>query len=259
MLRVMLADDEIWVLRGMVNIVDWNSLGFEVCSTAMNGLEAIEKTKLLKPDVIITDIKMPGMNGIELMEKIRQFREDIIIVVISGYQEFEYARSALKYSSFDYLLKPVSNEELTNLLMRIKAKKIGDHGSVCIQEYESYKPANCEILVEQAKDIINKNYSKNINLAFLEQELNYNIKYISRIFKQMTGMNFTAYLNIVRVERAKELLKNRELTIQSISVSCGFNDYFYFCKVFKSLTNHTPSSYRDTITASHTNNSTLSG
>lgn len=249
MLKVMLADDEIWVLRGILNIVDWNSLGFEVCSTAMNGLEAIEKTKLLKPDVIITDIKMPGINGIELMEKIRQFRDDIIIVVISGYQEFEYARSALKYNSFDYLLKPVSQEDLTNLLMRIKSKITGDLGSGYLQEHQICKPIHYDSLVEQIKNYINKNYYKNINLTSIEQELNYNIKYISRVFKQITGMNFTSYLNIVRVEKAKELLKNRELTVQSISVSCGFNDYFYFCKVFKSITNHTPSSYRDTITA----------
>lgn len=87
---------------------DWESAGFEVAGEAENGFEALELTETLEPDLIITDIRMPMMTGLELARRVRQLRPMVQIVILSGYDSFEYARTAIEYNIISYLLKPIS-------------------------------------------------------------------------------------------------------------------------------------------------------
>ena len=123
MLRVVIADDEPKVNLLLQKIVNWEALGFEIVGTAQDGIHALELIRKEKPDLVMTDIRMPGCDGMELIRQAKEVKPDILFIVVSGYRQFEYARTALKYGVEDYLLKPVKADELTRLLKNIYEKK----------------------------------------------------------------------------------------------------------------------------------------
>lgn len=121
MIKVLLVDDEPFILQGLAVIIDWNGEGFEISGKASNGLEALDFLKREKVDLVITDIKMPEMTGLELLETVRKEGiSDAYFVVLSGYSDFEYARRALQNDCLDYILKPVGREELIRVLDRVR-------------------------------------------------------------------------------------------------------------------------------------------
>lgn len=115
-LSVLIADDEPLICRLVQALADWDSLDMKVADTAQNGLEALEKIKSLQPDILITDIRMPGLGGLELVEKAKALKPDLQVIIISGYAHFEYAQSAIKFGVGNYLLKPINKEELMETL-----------------------------------------------------------------------------------------------------------------------------------------------
>ncbi|AIQ70217.1 response regulator transcription factor [Paenibacillus graminis] len=120
MFRVVLADDETIALEGLRTLTDWEELGFEICGACENGEEALAAVEECSPDLVITDIRMPGIDGLELIKRVRQLEmEQPVFVVLSGYGEFEYARTALRYGVRHYLLKPVMEEEWDKVLAAI--------------------------------------------------------------------------------------------------------------------------------------------
>lgn len=120
MITVLIVDDEPWVAYGLTQLVDWESLGYTVIGEAHNGVTALETIVKKLPKVVISDIRMPGLNGIELLEAIRERQLDIYVILISGYAEFEYAQNAVRLGAFDYLLKQVDKDKLTETLLRLK-------------------------------------------------------------------------------------------------------------------------------------------
>lgn len=118
--RILLADDEEEVRKAIIRKIDWESLGFEVAGDADNGEEALEKIEQLKPDVVMTDIRMPYMDGLSLTARIRQKYPSIKVLIFSGYDDFEYAQQAIKLNVTEYILKPVNVEELTGILNRVR-------------------------------------------------------------------------------------------------------------------------------------------
>lgn len=118
--RILLADDEEEVRKGIIRKINWEQVGFEVAGDAENGQDALEKIEQLKPDVVMTDIRMPYMDGLALSAKIRQKYPSIKILIFSGYDDFEYAQQAIKLNVTEYILKPVNGEELTEILNRVR-------------------------------------------------------------------------------------------------------------------------------------------
>ena len=118
--RILLADDEEEVRKAIIRNIDWESLGFRVAGDADNGEEALEKIEQLKPDVLMTDIRMPYMDGLTLAARVRQKYPSIKILIFSGYDDFEYAKQAIKLNVTEYILKPVNSQELTKILARVR-------------------------------------------------------------------------------------------------------------------------------------------
>lgn len=122
MLKVVVADDEARVCKLVLMLADWESLGMEVAGTAANGLEALEQVKTHRPDILITDIRMPGLHGLALIEQAKAVLPTLEIVIISGYAHFEYAQTAIKQGVGDYLLKPIQRLELMDTLEKLGAR-----------------------------------------------------------------------------------------------------------------------------------------
>ncbi|WP_337098549.1 response regulator [Paenibacillus sp. YIM B09110] len=118
--KVLIVDDEIFVRKGVINLIDWSSLQFEICGEAENGLEALKLIQLLTPDLVIVDIRMPVLDGLELIRQVTAEGEhQPIFVILSGYPDFSYAQQAFRYNVSDYILKPVDETELTTALKKI--------------------------------------------------------------------------------------------------------------------------------------------
>ena len=118
--KIMLVDDEEEVRKNIIRKINWADAGFEVIGDAENGKDALEKIEQNEPDVVLTDIRMPYMDGLSMAEVIRQTYPSIKIVIFSGFDEFEYAKKAIKLNVIEYILKPVNVEELTAILKKIK-------------------------------------------------------------------------------------------------------------------------------------------
>lgn len=122
MIKVVIADDEDRICRLIQVLVDWEAMGMEIVGTASNGIEALQLIRSEEPDILISDIRMPGCNGLELIAKVSELCPRIKMVIISGYAHFEYAQTAVKYGVSDYLLKPIDKEELTGTLAKLKLR-----------------------------------------------------------------------------------------------------------------------------------------
>ncbi|MHA6483454.1 response regulator [Paenibacillus sp. strain BS8-2] len=120
MLRAVVFDDEYIVLEGLRMMIDWSTYGIELAGTAMDGIAALSCFRETQPDIVFTDIRMPGMTGLQLIEKIIAEKPDTYCVVFSGFNEFEYVRSAIKLGVIDYLEKPISIQSIENALYKIQ-------------------------------------------------------------------------------------------------------------------------------------------
>ena len=118
MIKLLVVDDEIWIRERISKEIPWESVQAEVVGTAEDGQEALEMAEELEPDIIITDIRMPGFDGIELLRELRKKSLDIKVILLSGYNDFSYAKEAIKYGAFDYILKPAEDQELLNVVNR---------------------------------------------------------------------------------------------------------------------------------------------
>ena len=109
---VILADDEAQILEGIHRGIDWDALGFEVIATASNGKELLERTETLRPDLVISDIKMPFLDGLQVAKMLHDNMMHVKIVLFSGWDDFEYAQLAIRYGVSEYILKPIDFQEM---------------------------------------------------------------------------------------------------------------------------------------------------
>ena len=124
MMKVMLVDDEPFILQGLSVIIDWEKEGCEIVKKASDGQEALHYLRENEVDLIITDIRMPKINGIELLETVRNEKlSEAYIIILSGYNDFKYAQAAIRYSAMEYILKPVQKEQLIENIRRVAKKR----------------------------------------------------------------------------------------------------------------------------------------
>lgn len=123
MVKLLICDDEVKICRLIKNLIDWEELGVDVVGTANDGLTALRIAEDEKPDIIITDIRMPGMDGLDLIRKIRGQKMDTDFIIISGYRQFDYAQQAIRFGVEDYIVKPINGRELRQMVSRIIEKR----------------------------------------------------------------------------------------------------------------------------------------
>jgi two-component system response regulator YesN len=121
MINVLIVDDEPFIRQGLVLLIDWNALGFQICGQASNGIQALECIEKVQPDLIISDIKMPEMDGLQLAKVLyEKYDGEMKLVLLSGFYEFKYAKQAIRYKVNDYILKPIVKDELLQVLTTFK-------------------------------------------------------------------------------------------------------------------------------------------
>lgn len=137
--KVLLVDDERFVRQGLLNLIDWEKCGFQVCAEADNGKGALQQIEQTNPDLVITDIRMPVLDGIELIRQTVEERNlDTKFIILSGYNDFKYAQKAVRYGVYDFILKPIEKEELEETLIQL---------STSIQKEKAIKQTNEKVLI----------------------------------------------------------------------------------------------------------------
>ena len=122
MYKLIIVDDEQSIRNGMANGIPWNDWGFEVIGQASDGLEALELVENERPDVVLSDIRMPRMDGVELMQRLHKDYPDVKVIILSGYSDFEYLNTAIKNSVTEYLLKPTDIDEFEETFKNLKKR-----------------------------------------------------------------------------------------------------------------------------------------
>lgn len=242
MINAYIADDEVWIILGLKKLLEKLNMDIYVVGTANNGLTAKEEIGMFKPDVVFTDIRMPGLTGLELLQAIPEVSPESRVVLISGYAEFAYAKEAVKHHAFDYLLKPIKEEELKRVMESLLEKR----GEIPEKEEEESSPTY-DKMIDNVVSEIREHYTEDISLTSLATKYNVSMGRLSEMIKERLQVNFSDYIASLRIQRAKELLRDDSISIQEIAEIVGYNDYFYFTKVFKKVEGISPSKYRKEI------------
>ena len=158
---VFIADDEIWIILGLKKMIENSELPFQVIGNATNGVSALDAIEEKKPELVFSDIRMPGLSGLELLQKLNERKIGTKVIFVSGYSEFEYAREAVRGGALDYLVKPIEQEKLNEVLNRILHEEIlGDEPENEIKPVENTG-------LKQVIQEIKENYTKDITLTEL--------------------------------------------------------------------------------------------
>ena len=273
MYRVLLADDEQIERMALARRLMRRFGDSLQISEATNGKEAVELYQKEHSQIIIMDISMPELNGVEAAEQIRSMDEDCVIVFLTAYDEFSYAKRAIVIRALDYLLKPCDEEELAAVMeeaMRLTDKAVhnkenptGNRAEMTEAEKEAEKrreqwpwnpdaeaPKDPETermnqVVEKIRTYIRENYMNEISMQDAARQFNYSDAYFCKLFKQCFDQNFTSYLTNFRINEAKRLLKDKNISIKDAGMKVGYYDSNYFAKVFKRVTGMIPSEYRE--------------
>ncbi|MEG2187286.1 MAG: response regulator, partial [Clostridia bacterium] len=248
MYKVLLVEDEDLIRKGLRYAIDWQSVDCVVVGEAENGEEGLSLIKKLQPDIVVTDVKMPGLDGLEMLRAGASLA-DCKAIIISGYDEFAYAQKAVSLGVTEYLLKPIDFDMLYAALRKVAKEKSADRKVRALLENDQFRSSG-ELLniAQQAEnkhvrfmlDYIENHYGQRISLTDVSLEQDVSCAYLNAKFKLETGYPFNDYLNRYRILRATEMIRENRLKIYEIAEQVGFLDYKYFIKVFKKYTGFSP-------------------
>lgn len=268
MIKVFIIEDEPLVRRDLVLLTTWEELGCICIGEAADGKEGVQLCRELKPDLVITDIRMPIMDGLEMIDVLSELSQitpeenACEFIILSGYSDFEYARQAMRQGVQEYLVKPIDDEELKAAVLRVKDrilinrnmnslqnnrdKNSGGSMLVFFREYElgQRESANAKH-VQAAIDLIQSYYIGGITVDDVAEKLSISSGHLSRIFKQETSYTFVDYLTYFRVKKAAELLKDPTVKIYEAADMVGYTDARYFSQIFRRITGLTPREFRE--------------
>lgn len=269
MISVMIIDDEEIIREGLKKTIDWESMGCNIVGEAEDGVSGLKAALSIKPDLIFTDIRMPGLDGLQMIARLREMKLLCKVIILTGFRDFEYAQEAVKQGAYRLLLKPVKTEDLKltisdavkeiksarskNMIINNLEKRIKEYYGLEQSETENSSTkdkagdisGNTRYLVGKALSYIKANYSRDLSLKTVSDEIYVSTWYLSKLLKKETGDNFINILNQIRVENAKKLLQDPKYKIYEIANTVGFTDVPYFTKTFKKVTGLTPMEYKN--------------
>lgn len=245
MYKVLLVDDEPMILDGISSIVNWEKQGATLSGTANNGLMALDFIDEHQPDVVISDIMMPGLDGIQLLQRTLKKYPLIKFIFLSGYGEFEYARQAMGYGVKHYILKPSNEDIISDALGEIVSELDRQKNNNLLIELESGKNKSYSEVVLQMITAIEENLENSFfTLQFVANEILFmNAGYLGKRFKKEVGVGFSTYLKNKRIEKALEIIKcEGNVRVYELAERLGFGDNpQYFSQMFKKETGYSPS------------------
>lgn len=249
MYRLLIVDDEPQIVEGLSHILDWNSLGFSEIITVQTYRQAMESCFRTEPNLVLCDVCLRESSGVELLENVRQTSPNINWIMISGYDDYEYVRSAMKDGACDYLLKPVDRRQLQACVEEIIVSRL--HGSV---ERPNTPPAlepvlgkpmeSYSLLIQKILRVVYDAYSDELNLTILAGQFFMNKNYLGQVFYRETGMKFGDYLRQYRMEMARRLLATTDHKVSVVARQSGYRNMNLFYAHFQARFHMSPTDVR---------------
>ena len=239
MYSIMIVEDEYLVRQGIASLVNYEQFGMQVIAQAENGREAWQKFQENPADILLTDINMPQMNGLELAKLVRDQVPTCHIVFLTGYDDFDYARTDIQLGADDYLLKPFSKDDVEEMLAKVQTKLDKERKKAQIQNLvdQGQRSELEEAIHERLAD-------SELSLKSLASQLGFSPSYLSVLIKKELGLPFQDYLIQERMKKAKLLLLTTDLKIYEIAEQVGFEDMNYFSQRFKQVVGLTPRQFK---------------
>ena len=245
MLKVLVVEDEELIRRGIVLAVDWAALDCVIVGEAANGEEALEAVERLGPTLIITDLKMRRMDGIELLRRLRESGNNVYVIILTAYDSFEYAQSALRLGAVDFLLKPFHDGDLERAVQRLQKRM--SSAAAQAEPIPGLKKGDKSRYVLEAMDYIGGHYNDpGISVASIAQHLGISEGHLSHTFKKETDYTLLNYLTRFRIQKAMALLREGRVKIYEAAEQVGYRDVTHFSATFKKVVGVSPSEYQDT-------------
>lgn len=253
MYQILIVDDEPAVINSLKRVIEKDKR-FNVNGEAFSVRQAKLMIQEQLPDIVITDIKMPGETGIDLLKNIMEQNLYILTVVLSGYDNFDYVHDAFIYGAEEYLLKPIEPKKVLKLLNKI-VEKLEKRKTIDIlisaeaenldAGFENYK-SNADKIVDEIDCYLKSNLNEDHSIIVICKKFAISQPYLSKIIKKSKNCTYNEYLISLKINEAKQLLKSRpDLLIADVAEVTGFSDQFYFSRVFKNITGKTPSEFRN--------------
>lgn len=263
MIQILIVEDEEIILKGLEYTVDWLSMEANIIAVAQNGLVGLEKIRECHPDLVITDIKMPVMDGLTMIEKAYEEGLSFLPVILTSYSDFSFAKESIRLQVFDYLLKPVNDAKLGDLVRRAAVHIEKDRGRRMVSELSGANAVgfpfadsnfgdsgailmNVSVTnphVKCALEKIKEQYKEHLSIEAIAIELKISTSYLSRVFKQECGQTFLDFLNRYRILKAVDLLRLGEYRVYEVATLCGFSEYKRFYQTFRKYTDIAPTEF----------------
>lgn len=278
MYKVAIVDDEPVIVRGLTKMIPWESYNCRVVGTAGDGQEGMKLIREQKPDILISDICMPGIDGLTMIAGMKSEFGHMQITILTGFRDFDYAQQAIRLGVTRFLLKPSKMDELEEAVRvmienlekqgitgkedgtdesvgentsKAEENREGEEGKEKAEPSEGKEgeetdsPASC-FIVKNALAYIEENYREKLKLSDVADQIYVSQWHLSKLLNKHTGQNFSEILNTIRIEKAKELLKDPSLRIGDIAEEVGFLDVAHFSRVFKKQAGISANEYRNT-------------
>lgn len=243
MYKIVIIDDEPIIVEGLARTMPWDKWKCVVAGTAYDGVEGQQLIRDLRPNLIITDISMPGMDGLAMIAGLKAEFPDMEISILTGFREFEYAQKAIQLGVTRLILKPSSMKEIeeavTTMVGNLKRKNIHTE----VEETDSNGASS--FIVKNALKYIQENYTRKLTLGEVADKTYVSQWYLSKLLNKHTGKSFSDILNQTRISVAKDLLKNPSMRIGDIAEEVGFMDMAHFSRVFKKFAGCSANEYRN--------------
>lgn len=249
MYDVVLVDDEEIILEGLRRAFPWASYGCRVTGTAVDGREGFALVHRLRPQILLTDIRMPNLDGLGMIAALKSEFPDLEIAVLTAFRDFDYAQEAIRLGVRRYLLKPSRMEELREAVSamtdRLNAKAPGDGAAEAgAPGGDASEDGAGAFVVRAAVKYIDGHCTEHLHLSDVADNVYVSQWHLSKLINSHTHQSFFDLLNERRIARARELLPDPMFTVSEIALAVGYADVAHFSRIFKKLTGKTPGEYR---------------
>lgn len=244
MYKVVIIDDEPIIVEGLTRLIPWEKYNCVVTACAYNGKEGLETIRREKPDILFSDIAMPGIDGLQMIAAFKVEFPDMQISILTGYRDFDYCQEAVRLGVSRFLLKPSNMNELEEALEAmaetLKKKK------PALEEEQPEENIAGSFIVKNALQYMEEHYQEKISLSLVAEKTYVSQWHLSKLLNKQEGKNFSEILNQIRIAHARELLKDPVYRIADIAEMVGFTDVAHFSRVFKKIQGISANEYRNT-------------
>lgn len=250
-MKILIVDDEEIIVQGLIKHISKLERLHATAVGAYSGEEALCTLEQFRPDLIITDIHMPDMNGLELIEQVRNRNLCPNVIILSAYEEFEYARRALDFNVMTYMVKPIDLDALDQKLLQLDQQfHAQEQAGEVLKRYEAFYShtlsADLSPTLKKITRYVQKNYAQDLSLVQLSCQTGFTESYICTLFKKELDCTFLDYVNELRLRQAMHtLIESPKTSVRDIAAMVGYRSERQLFRLFNTRLSLTPQQFRD--------------